>query len=485
MGLGAFFLFSYHWFALGFSPLPWFDETYFASMTLHFMKSGEFNPQISPMMEYYYPQAKAYGPLYFILMSGVFKIFGFGLLQMRFPALLFGFLFVFIFQKVLKESGISRKGRLFYCLLLLFDPIYLQNIHSGRMDSFALFWVGLGVFCLLKAFKSDQYADFLGVGICFGLAVLTTPRISVPLMGPALGLAYYTFSKFSIRRFFQSFLVAFTILVLYSFWVFWGFGGVSEWWNYFFGPPPTEALHFKNLADGYVRTRLYIPSFQYPLFGLVFIVLIISVRFLKISRLPLFWISLVNIICFYYFVNDTGIYGIFSVPFVYLILIALSEGIYAIQPKIYIPVFCLLVVNLIIFGFKNIMVINSIPTRDQQIVEDQIARHIPKGSHVIGDEVYYYSVMKSGSDFQYMDRGADTPRRRKYHFNDYRFQYVVVREPVVDFKQFAQYQEKGKFEFVADIEMPPPYFPPGFLGIIQKITKVPFNNGYGGKIYRR
>lgn len=484
LAIGAIVLFCYHWIALQFSPLPWFDETYFASMTLRFMETGEFKPAISPLMDHYYPQAKAYGPLYFVLMSAVFKLAGFGIVQMRLPALVFGFLFVWVIGRLLGEAGFSRRSRVLFSVLVLFDPIFLQNIHSGRMDSFALFWVGVGIFILLKAFKRESWVYFLFVGICFGLAILTTPRIAIPLMGPAVAIAWYTFASFSLNRFFHAALVAFSIIGLYSIWIFWGFGGIIPWWNYFFGPP-AETLYFKTLADAYVQTKLYIPVFQYPLIVLTIGLLVFTIFKGNLSRSPIFWISLLNVCFFYYWVNDTGIYGIFCLPFIYLVLTSLVESLKNHKNLIAKPLVALVLINVAIFCFKNLTILNAIPIRDHALVEREIAKHIPKGSRVIGDESYYYAVLKNGSDFQYIDRGADLPRRRKYHFDKYHFQYIVVRDPVTDPSQFNYYKQWGKFELVGEINMPPLLFSQGNFAFVRKLTGVQMNNGYKGKIYRR
>lgn len=477
----GFFLFLYHWFALKFSPVPWFDETYFASMTVHFMETGEFNPQISPLMEHYYPQAKAYGPLYFMLMATVFKVAGFGLVQMRFPALLFGGLFLMVLNRILKECDFSRQHRLFFILLLGFDPIFLQNIHSGRMDSFALFWVAVGTWILLKALRIRQTMLFLGVGICYGLAILTTPRVAVSLMGPSLVLSFWFLGNISKQSFVHCLTVALGILGLYTVWIFWGFGGIASWWNYFFGPPP-EKLYHENLADLYVRSRLYFPVFQYPLLAVLLFLSGLAVWKWRIPLQSMFWIALINVCAFYYLVNDTGIYGIFSLPFLYILLLYLARGLAEYQGKTQYAILGLVFLNGGIFLFKNALVLNAKPNRDPQLVESQVARLIPKGSKVIGFDAFYYAVMGSGSDFQYLDRGGDTPRRRKFHFRKYDFQYVIVRDPLDDPGQFAYYNEWGKFQKIGKIEMPNPYFRLPDWPIFSSFSA---NPGYRGIVYRR
>src|SRR3954469_703237 len=89
----AIFYLTFHLVTLSYNPLPWYDETYFASIALNLTHHGTF----FPMIAYHAKVLKediAYGPVYFIFTGLSIKLFGFGIFQFRVINLLFGFLLV-------------------------------------------------------------------------------------------------------------------------------------------------------------------------------------------------------------------------------------------------------------------------------------------------------------------------------------------------------------------------------------------------------
>ena len=481
-----FILLGYHIATLPISPLPWFDETYFASMTLHFLETGEFFPDIGPLLERYYPQAKAYGPAYFLVTAAFFKTLGFGLIQLRLPALLFGFLFLPLAFKIMEFSGIQSRIRLLILGIMAFDTIFLQNIHSGRMDSMALLCTCFGVFHLLQGFRNERWLSFAIAGISFGLAILTTPRIAVNLLGPAvMTLMFFLWSP-GQKRFGFGLLVCAGIIGMYSIWVFWGFGGFSGAYQYFFGRPK-EVLYYQNLAEGYVSIRKYIPVFQYPILGIFVCFLTVGLYFRRGLDI-LFWIGLINLVAFYVLVKDTGIYSIFAMPWLYLCLGSLAQNFsyHKSIPRYFTAAFILILgMNFSIFIIKNTTVWLFASSRDTTKVQEQISAQIPKGSRVIGDEVYYYFVKSAGSDFQYLERGAGTDLRKAYHLNTYNFQYIVVRNPPSNVYEFEFYKRGHTFRPCGQIQMENPgAFALSLSHFLSKL-RVEVPRGYQGTIYCR
>ncbi len=478
--------FVYHICVLSISPLPWFDETYFASMTLNFMDKGVFMPKIGPMLEYYYPQSKAYGPGYFLVLGLVYKIFGFGLFQTRLPGLIFGFLVAVIGFKILRLNGLKEKYCSAFSVLLLLDPIFLQNIHSGRMDSMTLLLALSGFFFLFKGIQNQGKIYFVFTGLIFGLALLTTPRIAVVLIGPSLFLAFSFIMRPSVENFSNGFIIFILAIGFYSIWIFWGFGGIEEFYNYFFGPPKHK-IAFNSLAEGYISSKIYIPKFQIPALGLALVGLIFCFRKNKLNQAPLLWIFLAIVLSFYTLVNDTGIYSIFLMPFVYGIILYSLNQFPELQFK-GMPIdrilFLLLVLNGGIFLFKNSLLWTYSNSRNIETIQAQVSKIIPKGSRVIGDDAYYYFVIKAGSDYQYLDRGADTPNRRIYHENEYNYQYVIAKSPPSSKAEFDYYNEGERLEKIYTFKFPKEskylisirsylaqvgfYFPRGYEGVILK-----------------
>lgn len=479
---------AYHCGIIRLSPLPWFDETYFASMASHFAESGDFFAPVCPLMDYYYPQSLAYGPGYFVMLAGFFKLFGFGMVQMRLPGLIFGFVFLLLGYKILKESGVSGKFIWLFFILLLLDPIYLQNIHSARMDSMALLFSGFGTLYILRGVEKHHWWNYLFGGAFLGLALLCTPRIAVNIVGPGFAAAIMFFrNNLNLRAGARLLLIPLMVIALYSVWVFWGFGGFSEALNYFFGQP-REKLYYDNLAQGYISFRKYIPVFQYPAIILVVVFIFLwLIRRLKFNYIQM--VCLMNLMAYFVLVRDTGIYSIFSMPWIYLLLVSFTDGLIqsgkASKPII-LSLLILVFINAGLFFIKQSVIILSAASRNDEEASQAISKLIPKGSRVIGDEVYYYAALKNGLKFQYLDRGAAGHQRLSYHKINFNFEYVIVRNPVINPEEFNFYRKNIPLKKVGEISSHVPSFP-YYETYIRYLAKLGISipAGYRGTIYRR
>lgn len=467
--------------------MPWFDETYFASMARHFSESGEFTAPVCPLMDYYYPQSKAYGPAYFLVLAGVIKVFGFGMLQIRLPSLLMGFGFILVAYRMLKENGSPAWLKNSFFLLLLLDPIFLQNIHSGRMDAMAIFCCGLGTLFLLRGFRENSKSNnYLAAGLFLGLAVLSTPRIAVNMAGAGLVAFLFFLTAPSLRSWGRLLSLAFVIFALYSAWIFWGFGGYSEAWNYFFGQPK-EKLYYDNLAQGYISFKKYIPAFQFPALGL-FLLLFFSWLYQRRPLPWLFWICFINAAAYYALVRDTGIYSIFSIPWIYLLLVLLAERLLqkpATELRLKTALWLLVLFNAGLFGMKQLVVILGSPARNDELAFQQFSALVPQGSRVVGDEAYYYTATRNGCNFQYLDRGASGFQRLKYHQEKFKFEYLIVRTPVSAPAEFNLYNKKLSLKKIGEISTPPESPLLKRFGTLLKYFGANVPGGYKGIIYRR
>jgi hypothetical protein len=483
--LAAGLLFVFHFLSLPISPLPWFDETYFASMAKQFSENGEFMAPVGPLIDHYYPQSKAYGPAYFLVLSGMIKAFGFGISQIRFPALAFGFLFFGVSFQIMRKCGISVRLSVAVVFLLLFDPIFLQNIHSARMDSMALFFTGLGIYFLLNGLKSNALPQFILCGIAFGIAMLTTPRIAVCLTGPCIVLLWDFLKKQNLNSFFQGVVVLSFLVFLYSIWVFWGFGGFPEAYQYFFGRP-REVLLAQNLAGNYIGGNLFIPAFQKPAICLTMILTFTGFFYSRVRSNPLFLICLINIPAFYFLVADTGIYSILNMPFVYLLMaLCLNEISLPEKFSLHWTLLPLFLLNFGIFCFKNLIVWTFSNQRDSAVLLEEVKKQIPKDSKVIGDDCYYYAVKQSGSDFQYLERGSHTPMRWNYHSNIYQYSYIIGQDPSQNPPELLYYMKNSRLIPVGSIKMKPNSPFGNRLESLLKRFNFRIPQGYKGIIYKR
>jgi hypothetical protein len=141
--------------------------------------------------------------------------------------------------------------------------------------------------------------------------------------------------------------------------------------------------------------------------------------------------------------------------------------------------------NLSVFSLKNTLILLSSETRNDAMVFDQFCRLIPKGSRIIGDEAYYYVAIRNGSDFQYLDRGAAGHQRIQYHTETYNFQYLIVRNPVVNPIELNNYSSKIPLRKIGEIKTPASPAMAVKLEALLKKAGIRMPQGYSGTVYQR
>ncbi|MDW7690299.1 glycosyltransferase family 39 protein [Flammeovirgaceae bacterium SG7u.111] len=307
---------------LVYSPLPWYDETYMASIALEFNQTGKFTPGVA----YHAVDGQedlVYGPLFFLIISTVYQLFGFGVFQYRMVAWLSGMLVLWLTMKLF-QSKTEKKGRGFLVFALMaIDPFYLRCTHEGRNDLTTIAFL-LGSLWLFLRFtqkeKSDEEKSWLPIlfsGLLTGLAVLTTPRIGILFFG--YGLLWLQFFFRNKKRSISAFaLWLVPILIPYLAWYLYAF----ENWEHFISFYTQKMVGYTRLGEH----PYYIPKQQYPLILAGFASMLIGMLRLKKDFFhPLIIFSIVSVILFYLLVYDNGPYAVFIVPSFYLLLFFAGE----------------------------------------------------------------------------------------------------------------------------------------------------------------
>ena len=385
-------IFLYHLLTLQISPVPWFDETFFASITTSYATIGKFNLGIAPFA--YNNELLIYGPLYFWITSFFTKIFTFNIFFFRLAGVLFGFSSLFIFYKVLR---LFLKSELSYLIIfaIAIDPIFNTSIHSGRMESAALFFAFVSIFLYFKAASKTFSYPFTLVlfsvsGLAFSLALLTTPRIGVLL--PALGIIQllYIFNTFTWRKVLEITIFGTTLVAVYFLWILYAFKSVHNFINYY--------SQFK----GYVGSSWFnFPKQQILLIILTLISFLVG-SFLNYRQFftKLIILSTFTCLLFYLFVSDSGPYSVIIVPFLYAIMGTTTSLFYSslklrnksiFKISRLTPWILIISFNLLFFTIKAITIYVTSDTRNPQFINAFIKRCIPPGSKVIGEPLYYYS----------------------------------------------------------------------------------------------
>jgi hypothetical protein len=455
-----------HFATLTKSPVPWFDETYFASLCKSLAEGKGFNADVCPLMEAHYPQAKAYGPGYLFPNALIIKVFGLGIFQNRILALLAGFGALGVWYVLARSMGISLMVSMAGVVALLCDSVFMQGLHSGRMDT-------LAVLCMLTAVyfshKLTQSADYktnfwwknaLLAGLSSGYCLLTSPRPAIILVGFWLGffLVRLWESRFKVMG--QMFIIGGVSAFMYLVWIYTGFSGIQAWLNYFFAPSADPINKEMNtLVSMYMGKRGYVPTYQW----IIILPAIFTLPFAWRAWSKSLLIGLLLSLCsFYLLIIDTGMYSVLVLPF-WMLLLAFNLSIIAdkvsgrngkLKWVVHSSMPALALLLLVGFMIKMVFVVVTYPERNQTTLQQFFEQHLPKGSKVIGEDKYYYGVLKSGSDFQYLMRGSHGERRRKYHFDEYGFDYLIasaVDEPNLNWSksyygEWAEWQEVARYD---------------------------------------
>jgi len=439
----------YNLLMLNYSPLPWFDEVYFTSITMSYTETGLFKFSISPL--YDSGEVLRYGPLYFILTSWIIKIFGFGLLQFRVLNFIASVSSIYIASLILKKYNISLKEQLIFIVIYIFDAMLVMNSHSGRMDGVAVFFILIFIYLVLNYEKNIWNLPVSGVS--FAVAILITPRAIFFMLPIIFYYGFLLITKWKHNRNYLRLLSwAFPPLFLYFSWIFIKFGSIEYFFDYYLQKRNTE-MGSDSYLETFIQFSPYILKYQIPLFiiaGLLSIHL-----FFNYKKIPLIiYFSLANILIFYGFILDTGMYSIFIIPF-YYIIIFITLNILKISKKLkYSIYFFFLFFNISLFAIKNIGIIMDINHRDYKVLNTIIDETIPEKSKVVGSEVYYYSIIQNQCNFQTIERGSNWWDRYKYHAEVFDFDYLIVNEQFyINHKGIFEIYHTQEMELVKEIKL--------------------------------
>ncbi|OJJ17295.1 hypothetical protein BKI52_31845 [marine bacterium AO1-C] len=466
------------------APLPWYDETFFASIAHQWLQTGQMTPQVAIFQE-----VKLYGPIYFWLTGISLKLLGFGVFSFRLINLLSGFGVVWISSLILKHftnHSNKPKQRLLklWWILLLTDPLYYLVMHEGRMDLLALFWALSSIYLLLPFLTNSPHQPrlinrFFLSGILVALAVLTTPRVAFIFIPLGLVLLW------SCRRKLHLLLIwGIVIIGIYAIWIFTAFGSLTALLEYYTGDNPFVST---SAVGWYMGGVGYIPRQSYPLIVGALLGLL-TITFHRATKLfqPYIFIALISIGLFYSLVHDYGQYSVFILPFYYfLALYGLSAQPLQLKNWMMYPVCFLLLLNLGYFTLKNLQTLASWQQRKPTIATQFVQKHIPKGSRVIGEPMYFYAVTQAGSQYQYMDLYETLETREIRQRTQFKYQYMIVtdhlrwRKPQV----VKHYLQKAQFKEIARLKTPPSYWTQQIarLGLVSNVER----DGYDCVIYKR
>ena len=461
---------------LSYSPMPWFDEVYFASITDAWMNGEGFLPKVAATLQRHETTA-AYGPIYFWLTSFTVKFFGFNSFGIRIISLVAGALCTIITYTYLSKVTTKAMG-LILVLLLTFDPFWNVCLKQGRMDLVCVTFILIGLSLVYRKEQHTEFKNLLASALLFGLSMLTNPRSGIVLI-PVLVLIIW---QLAVVHKSHILLITFLspIAILYSSWVFIGFGGFTDWYSFYAGllaGGDTTAVH------GYLGGRGYIPKHEWLL---IFTTLIcLALKFRSNGRSAFDWFDLTilsYLICYYLFVLDWGPYSVYVIPFYYMLIIKSLSGLPIKAVWIIAP---LLMLNLAFVGTKSLYEISSLEARKTAQIESFINLHIPKGSKVIGSEAFYYINRNAGNAYELSNRCGTDSQRAEALKNQFGYDYLIIGfdEKILQPEVAQCFLKNHRLEKIAVFEKKPTEFS-------NLLLTLPFFNSiekhaYACTIYRR
>jgi hypothetical protein len=470
--------FAYHLYTLSLNPLPWFDETYFASISRSFAETGNFTPQVSQevisLKEDY-----TYGPVFFMLEALSFKTLGFGIFQYRIITFVFGFLTVLATCFFLLLCCHNRKITLLAFTTFLLDPFFNLSMHEGRMDLVAAFFMVLSIVFIIKANRQIHLTPFFLSGLFAVLALLTTPRIGIVVLAMIITQLLYFIKQPSRLHLTFLFWWSLPVVILYFLWTYFAFGGVTELISYY--------QQIRVTYDEYIGGRGYIPRHEYLLIPLT----VLSVSYGIIHKgLPYFnfavIVSIVSISLFYIVILDWGPYSALILPFYYFLFFYSFTSLHLSWKNVTIyPCLLLLLFNSSYFALKAVHILSETSIRQPPIAYEFIMEHIPPGSKVAGDAQYYYAVTQAGSHYRLFDVFLGLEEREKKLREVYNYDFLIISERSVEKEPelAAYFLQNSKHKEIARLYLPQPSAADliGRMGLVSNAEK----NGYNATIYKR
>lgn len=444
--IGILLIILWHLWSLQYSPLPWFDETFFASITNSFINSKGFQLEICPLQTGGVP-VLTYGPVYFLLTAIPIKLAGLGIFQFRIISLVFIFMVIILFSKIIRNFGLNKTYQKWLIILIVFDVIIVQNSHSGRMDMVALFFAIFAWWAYLNKRPNQTIFQITIMGLAGVSAILTTPRIAV-IVFPIFIFAFYHFIK--SKQWVYSLIITIIPLIIYLIWVWLAFDSLTNFWEHYFSKSANIDASNSNLSD-FLGGNFYIPFYQWPIIITgIFSLLVAFITRKNINDILLF---LSPIILFYTLVKDTGAYSALIISFWYIIigLGGLSPYFKKTRVILLTGLGVITVVNLGIFTIKAIAIIGSIDQRDPKAISHWIKDNVPEKSKIVGDDRYYYACLQNNCDFQYIERIKSHQERAKYHATYYKPDYLFISnqtspEIVEAYREQFYFIEKDQYQ---------------------------------------
>jgi hypothetical protein len=453
----------YHIITLERSPIPNFDEAFFASMTRSVQDDGTLMLRMSTRAINEANELWLYGPVYFYTQAFITDIIGWGIWQFRLLNFLCGVLLVVVILNIAKKFSFGNFQMIILLSLLITDTAINANMHSGRMDSLAMLLFTTGMYFFFFAPSTAKIYTILA-GVFYSLAFLTTPRTGFLLLILPVGFALESFWLFHNQSrtgmLLQSVVMAMRfhtlryaiplvmIITPFFLWVQFRVGGIENYLRFF--------VESQDLAPLYKIVNL--PAFyQLPALGL-WIVTILSVTRLLLLRNKIKWklsaeyidrrVVFIVILPVLYICFIKGGYTVFLMPWIYIVLVYLTSYLSVYLRSLWgrnlLSFVCIgiLILNTAIFGIKSLAIVSSWHARDPANFAKYFENINLKGQIILASFPYHF-VIADTNKFVSNDSHRELSLEK---IDTLKIQHAFITKQY--YEQDKQYFDKLGFELI-------------------------------------
>lgn len=410
------------------SPLPWWDEIFYASAALAAARGG---PPVATVMGAFPHTIRIdllYGPMISFLGSHEIKLFGLSPTSWRLLGFEGAIGTVFSAAWMSRKLDRSRVATAAAAMLVALSQGMGARATSGRLDTITITLELLSLVCTLCVMRGQvsSHTAFVyaaGAGVFCGLAALSTPRSFPFLLGlfVAMGVEVVLAGKWELA------VRVLTIggVALIPVWGWTLSQGMSPigWLRAVAAASQGDKLNVSPLLHG--TWHFFDEPFVPVLSGLLFLLVMVAVfgaamtigrRAIEvegceiISGLRLVSIAvLINYVALFLLIAHFWDYEIFVVPLLIPVLIALtakilrSSGPRTIRGMVLVPWIVLSIVLVAFRSGKVVAWLASYQERDPKAMQDFISNIVPSNSRVFGPEdLYFYAVEGAGSHYLFI-----------------------------------------------------------------------------------
>ena len=439
----------YHLATLIYSPLPWFDEVTFGSITNSYLNHHTFYEEARIIV---LPKQKLdYGPVYFIMQAAVIKMLGFSIFNFRITGLLFGLMDLFLIYRICLQFKFSVNAAILTVAMIALEPNFNQFLHSGRNDFVTLFFFFLSYLVFMKAGNNARPANLLLAaltGVLLSLSLLTTPRVIFTF---AFYAFYFVYQVTDIKnRDWKALLlkyisVAIGFIFVYAIWIYSAFGSVNNF-IYYYTHSDVIKEH-TGMGQG-ISLRYNLLIYAYAFFA--FLILLKNKAVKKNIEIVLF--TLPVIVAFLLLVTGgiSGRYFALVMPFAAILIVGVTVNMYnnkLLKMLTYVmPVFFGL-----IFIFKGAYIFSTLKQHDPHYNEAVISKYITPNTSIAGDFRYYYIARDNNCSFLSLSENGPWDNKIKY-FLDHKINCFIINKDNPDKEAFEKVLLSNNYKFVTELD---------------------------------